>query len=86
MSFCLTATGGGGGSVNAFQETLAVAAGQPAPLSTTPLADEAIELFVNGEFQNQPNDYTVSGSSLTWVSGDPSGFGTGTEVRVCRIK
>lgn len=68
MSFYLTGTGGG--SVAAFQETLAVTGGQPDPLSTTPLSDAAIELFVNGEFQTQPNDYTASGSALTWVSGD----------------
>lgn len=64
--------GGGGGSLTPHQETLAVTAGQPAALSTTPASAAAVLLGVNGVEAEQGVDYTISGTSLTWISGDYS--------------
>ena len=54
-----------------YQAITVTSNGQTAfTLTSTPKADGAVELFVNGQSQANAVDYTVSGTSLTWTSSD----------------
>lgn len=42
-------------------------------LSSTPVADKAVELKLNGLTQRQGTDYTISGSTITFTTAPTTG-------------
>lgn len=64
LEIASTAGGGGGGSVTDAQESFA-GPGTVFNLANTPSSDAAVKVFVNGVFQTQGTQYSISGTTIT---------------------
>lgn len=75
-SITIAATGGGGGLyVNAQEVPSGAINGSNTAytLSQTPTSDASVKLWLDGLFQRQGTDYTISGSSITMTAAPVSG-------------
>lgn len=63
----------GGGAGNAVEDAFSPTPGQTVfTLSSTPNSSAAFALYLNGQLRQDIVDYTVSGTTLTWL--DPNGL------------
>ena len=67
-----------GTTVGIFREEVVDCTSSPSTLAALPIVDEALSLFVNGLYQRQGVDYTISGQTISWIGGLP---GAGSSCR-----
>jgi hypothetical protein len=64
-----TTGGGGGGTVNYYQDEFTATSSQSTfALSRTPSDNQSVFFVVNGVIYDDQHDYTISGSTVTWLN------------------